>query len=111
MTEKEFEKYWKLHRDEILSSSEEYRRAKESFKMSSGSDLLLFGIPIVAGIVFINNFNLGNELLNWAASAAVTIVCFAMCVWIKGIITGSGSPGEVEEKIKQKEKSDKVSPQ
>lgn len=111
MTEKEFESYWKLHRDEILSSSEEYRRAKESFKISGGADLLLFGIPVVAGIVFINNFNLGNELLNWAASAAVTILCFAACVWIKSIATGSESPGEVEEKIRQREHNDKVSTQ
>ena len=36
--------------------------------------------------------------------AAVTIVCFAICVWIKSLITGSGSPDEVEAKIKEKEK-------
>ena len=46
MTEKEFEEYWKANRESILSKDEEYRRAKENFKMSSGSDMLLFGIPI-----------------------------------------------------------------
>lgn len=104
MTEKEFEEYWKANRESILSKDEEYRRAKDNFKMSNGSDMLLFGLPIVAGIVFMNNVHLGNELLNWIASAAVTIVCFAICVWIKSLITGSGSPDEVETRIKEKEK-------
>ena len=101
MTEKEFEKYWKANRESILQKDEEYQHAKENFKMSSGADMLLFGIPIVAGIVFMNNVHLGNELLNWVASAAITIVCFAICVWIKSMMTGSGSPDEVEEKIKE----------
>lgn len=102
MTEKEFEAYWKTHRNEILSKSEEYRRAKENLKMNSGSDLLLFGIPAVAGIVCINNIALANELLKWIVSAVVTILCFALCVWVKSIITGSESPDEVEQKIKQR---------
>lgn len=104
MTEKEFEEYWKANRESILSKDEEYRRAKDNFKMSNGSDMLLFGLPIVAGIVFMNNVHLGNELLNWIASAAVTIVCFAICAWIKSLITGSCLPDEVEARIKEKEK-------
>ena len=72
--------------------------------MSNGSDMLLFGLPIVTSILFINNVHLGNALLNWKASAAVTIVCFAICVWTKSLITGSGSPDEVEARIKEKEK-------
>ena len=106
MTEEEFEAYWKAPRDEILSHSEEYRRAKDNFKMNSGSDLLLFGIPIVAGIVCMNNIPLGNELLKWLASAIVTIVCFALCVWIKSVATGSGSPDEVEQKIKERTRNE-----
>lgn len=102
MTEKEFEEYWNKNRESILSKNEEYKHAKENFKMSNGSDWLLFGIPIVAGIVYINNVQLGNELLNWVASAAVTIICFVVCVWIKSLITGSKSPDETEKDIKQK---------
>lgn len=106
MTEKEFETYWKVHRDEILSQSEEYRRAKDNFKMNSGSDLLLFGIPIVAGIVCMNNIALSNELLKWLASAVVTIVSFALCVWVKSIAKGSSSPDEVEQKLKERTRQD-----
>ena len=104
MTDKEFDEYWKENREEILSRNEEYRRAKENFKMNSGADMLLFGIPIVVGIVFMNNINLGNELLNWIASAGITVVCFAVCVWIKSLVTGSGSPDEVEDNIKAMER-------
>lgn len=102
MTAKEFETYWKMHRDEILANDEEYQRAKESFRLNSGSDMLLFGIPIVSGIVCINNIPLANELLKWLASAVVTILCFALCVWIKSLITGSLSPDEVEGNIKER---------
>ena len=106
MTEKEFDAYWKEHRGSILSNDAEYRRAKENFKMSNGADMLIFGIPIVAGIVFMNNVHLGNELLNWLASALVTVVCFAICVWVKSLVTGSGSPDEVEEMIKKRIKKE-----
>lgn len=106
MTEKEFDTYWKEHRDSILSNDADYRRAKENFKMSNGADMLLWGIPIVAGIVFMNNMHFGNELLNWLASALVTIVCFALCVCVRSLATGSGSPDEVEEKIKERIKKE-----
>ena len=104
MTEKEFEDYWLSERKKVLSESEEYRMAKENFKMSTGADWLLFGIPIVAGIVAMSYFPLTNELLKWLASACVTIVCFALCVWVKSVTTGTGSPDEVEEKLKDKER-------
>lgn len=47
----------------ILEKNDEYRHAKENFKIHSGADLILFGIPVVAGIVSINNVPLQNELL------------------------------------------------
>lgn len=44
----------------ILEKNDEYRHAKENFKIHSGADLILFGIPVVAGIVSINNVPLQN---------------------------------------------------
>ena len=68
MTEKEFEKYWKDNRESILQKDEEYRHAKENFKMSNGADMLLFGIPIVAGIVFMKMCIWAtNCLIGWQA--------------------------------------------
>lgn len=104
MTDNEFETYWQTHRNDILAHDEEYRRAKENFKITSGSDLMLFGIPVATGIVCMNYAGFANELLNWLASAVATIVCFALCVWIKSAITGSESPDEVERKIKERTK-------
>lgn len=100
MTDIEFEKYWRENRIKILHHNEEYEHAKENFKISNGYDLLLFGIPVVAGAVFMNNVELSNELLLWLSSTFVTVLCFAICVWIKSIVTGSDSPDEVEERIK-----------
>lgn len=101
MTDKEFETYWKENRMTILDKNDEYRHAKENFKIHSGADLILFGIPIVAGIVSINNVPLQNELLKWVVSAVITIICFALSVWVKSLITGTVSPDEVEQRLKE----------
>ena len=101
MTDREFETYWKENRMTILEKNDEYRHAKENFKIHSGADLILFGIPVVAGIVSINNVPLQNELLKWIVSAVITIVCFALSVWVKSLITGTVSPDEVEQRLKE----------
>lgn len=106
MTEKEFETYWKAHRNEILNKDSDYIRAKEEFKMHNGADLLLFGLPIVAGIVFMNYIQFDREILSWLSSAAVTIITYVICVWVKGMISGVGSPDEVESRIKARKKKE-----
>lgn len=108
MTDKEFETYWKENRMTILERNDEYRHAKENFKIHSGADLILFGIPVVAGIVSINNVPLQNELLKWIVSAVITIVCFALSVWVKSLITGTVSPDEVEQRLKEAKRREMV---
>lgn len=92
----------------ILEKNDEYRHAKENFKIHSGADLILFGIPVVAGIVSINNVPLQNELLKWIVSAVITIVCFSLSVWVKSLITGTVSPDEVEQRLKETKRSEMV---
>lgn len=92
----------------ILEKNDEYRHAKENFKIHSGADLILFGIPVVAGIVSINNVPLQNELLKWIVSAVITIVCFALSVWVKSLITGTVSPDEVEQRLKETKRREMV---
>ena len=75
---------------------------------NSGADLILFGIPVVAGIVSINNVPLQNELLKWIVSAVITIVCFALSVWVKSLITGMVSPDEVEQRLKETKRREMV---
>lgn len=92
----------------ILEKNDEYRHAKENFKIHSGADLILFGIPVVAGIVSVNNVPLQNELLKWIVSAVITIVCFALSVWVKNLITGMVSPDEVEQRLKETKRREMV---
>ena len=108
MTDREFDTYWKENRMTILEKNDEYRHAKENFKIHSGADLILFGIPVVAGIVSINNVPLQNELLKWIVSAVITIVCFALSVWVKSLITGTVSPDEVEQRLKEAKRREMV---
>lgn len=108
MTDREFETYWKENRMTILEKNDEYRHAKENFKIHSGADLILFGIPVVAGIVSINNVPLQNELLKWIVSAVITIVCFALSVWVKSLITGTVLPDEVEQRLKETKRREMV---
>ena len=108
MTDREFDTYWKENRMTILEKNDEYRHAKENFKIHSGADLILFGIPVVAGIVSINNVPLQNELLKWIVSAVITIACFALSVWVKSLITGTVSPDEVEQRLKEAKRREMV---
>lgn len=103
-TEKEFEQYWKENRDRILQNDEEYKRAKENLKMTSGADWLLFAIPIVGAILFMDWVPIQKEMLKWVASAGIAILLFVVCVWIKSLSTADSNPEEIEEKTKQRAK-------
>lgn len=81
---------------------------EREFQDTLGADLILFGIPVVAGIVSINNVPLQNELLKWIVSAVITIVCFALSVWVKSLITGTVSPDEVEQRLKEAKRRELV---
>lgn len=101
MTEKEFDVYWTQNRERILKDNPDYARAKDSFKMKSGADWLLYAIPVVTGILFLENFTYFGELLRWVLSAVVTVVAFVLCVWVKSVTQGSQSPEEVEADIRR----------
>lgn len=101
MNEQEFEKKWRENRHNLLQNDAEWRQLQESYKMSSGADWLLFAIPVVAGIASFNYIPLTSEILKWLVSVAITIVCFALCVWIKALISGTKSADEIERRIKE----------
>lgn len=122
MTEKDFEQYWQKNRQNILQHNDCYKKATQGYKMTSGADYLLFGIPVATGIICIDYLPVQGEILKWACSAVITILCFALCVWIKSVLTASESPSDIEERVKkatrdiwekkmaekEKEKEDKV---
>ena len=102
MTNEQFEHYWQQHRNELLAQNGEYMDAKRNLGMHTGADWLLFGIPAIAGIMSFNWVNLSSELLRWAVSAVITIVCFVLCVWVKSVLSGDRSLDEIEADVKEK---------
>lgn len=102
MTNKEFEIYWKENRVSILLKDPEYRKATGSEKLSSGSDFLLFGIPVATGIAFMNYCTVESELLKWLLSAGVTIASFVICTIIKSMTSSATEPTDaIEQRVKK----------
>lgn len=101
MKDDAFELYWQSHRRELLSKNKEYREIEESYKMRTGFDWLLWAVPLVCGILAFKLVAGANEILNWLISAAVVIVTFLLCVWIKAALSGHRSLSEVEEDVKK----------
>lgn len=99
--EKDFEVLWKENRKHILESDPEYKKIVESYKMKSGADWLLFGIPVMAAIGILETSPFGRELFNWLAGVAAAVVTFAICVAVKSMITGNRSVSELEEDLKK----------
>lgn len=100
--DEEFERWWKENKNDILHEDSEYLRVENSYKIKSGADLLLFGIPVVAGIVVINYIPVDNEIIKWIISAVITIAVFLVCVWIKSTTIPGETLSEIEERLKNK---------
>lgn len=98
--EKEFEEIWNKKKAGILLQDKEYKETLDSYKMNGSTGILMFVIPVAAGLLFMNKVNIGHEIMKWVAGAAVTIVTFVVCVWVKSILTGGKSLSEIEQRIK-----------
>ena len=98
----EFESYWQAHKTSILMKDDEYREAVETYRISSGGDWLLFGIPVVAGIVSMQYIPITHEILRWAASILITIVVFAICVYVKSLSNPHRAISDIEADVKRK---------
>ncbi len=102
MTEKEFDTYWSAHKTQILNSDNTYQKAKSDYSTTGGADLLLYAVPVVAGILTMEYCTLDRELLRWLLCAGVVIISFVVCVWVKSLITDSQPPEAVEKQIRQR---------
>ena len=100
--EDKFEMLWLEKRKAILMGNEEYRKATEGYKMSSGADWLLLGMPIVAAIIVLDKSFFANEMLNWLLGAGVAAVMFVIAVAVKSFIIGARPVSEIEAEIKQR---------
>ena len=100
--EKEFEALWQKHKTRLLMDDTEYKEAIGAYNLKTGADWLLFGIPVVAGIVSVEYIPIQHEILRWIASVAIIVVVFAVCVWIKSLSHPHRAIGDIEADIKRR---------
>ena len=101
MTEQEFKTWWNANRREILKKNQDYIERENSYKIKGIGDLIIFLIPIVAGVLFLDSGIVKHEMLNWAASAVVVIICFLICVFIKSRTIPGETLFDIEERLKK----------
>ncbi len=89
------------NRKQLLAENEEYKQTLDGYKMKTGADWILFAIPVVAGIVSFNYIPIANELLRWLASVGVTVMVFAVCVFIKSTTIPGRTLEEIEKDVKK----------
>lgn len=99
---KEFEEYWKQHELQLINVSPKVlqEERKNSGKMNTAGDWLLFVIPLIAGIGFINTKLIANEMLNLICGMVIVVICFALEMLIRPYVTGKRSVAEIDQDIK-----------
>ena len=102
MKNEEFDDWWTANKTWVLMEDREYREAVETYKMKSGADWLLFGIPLVAGIVSLNYLPIAHEILKFLAAVAITIVVSVVCVYIKSLTNPHRAIADIENDVRQR---------
>lgn len=97
-----FENWWLSSKQRVLAEDREYREAVETYKMKSGADWLLFGIPVVTGILCVQHLPIQHEILRWVASIAITVVVFAICVFFKSLSHPHRPISDIEADVKKR---------
>ena len=100
--EKEFEQLWLENKTRLLNEDKEYRDAIATYGMTSGADWLLFGIPVATGIVCVECLPFQSEILKWVVSVVITVVVFAICVWVKSLSNPHRAIEDIEKDVKQR---------
>lgn len=99
---KEFEEYWKQHEQQLINVSPKVlqEERKNNGKMNTAGDWLLFVIPLIAGIGFMNTKLIANEMLNLICGMVIVVICFALEMLIRPYVTGKRSVAEIDQDIK-----------
>ncbi len=100
--EQQFEKAWQMHKHRLLMEDKEYQDAVNTYQMKSGADWLLFGIPVVAGIVSVEYIPISHEILRWGASILITVAVFVACVYVKSLSNPHRAISDIEEDVKRR---------
>ena len=98
----EFELKWLENKKRLLNEDPEYKKAVESYQMKSGADWLLFGIPVVAGIVSMQVIPIQHEILRWIVCIGITILVFVLCVMVKSMMNPHRAIEDIEADVKER---------
>lgn len=90
---KEFEDYWKTHEAALLRVAPKVLRDERANngKMNTAGDWLLFIIPIMAMVGFMNTDFIKKELLRFLVAMLIGIACFVFSVYIKPYVTANAT--------------------
>lgn len=97
-----FENWWLANKQQVLDEDREYHEVVESYKMKSGADWLLFGIPVLTGMLCVQFLPIHHEILLWVASIAITVVVFAVCVIVKSLSHPHRPISDIEADVKKR---------
>ena len=99
---KEFDNYWKTHEAALQRVAPKVLREERAGngKMNTAGDWLLFVIPIMAMVGFMNTNFIQKELPRFLVAMLIGIVCFVFSVYIKPYVTGKRSIVDIDADIK-----------
>ena len=78
--DEQFERLWYENKHRLLNNDREYREEVERYKMTSGADWLLFGIPAVVGIVSFEMITFESEMMRWGQCTYHYCHFYSKCV-------------------------------
>ena len=100
--DKTFENWWMANKQRVLSEDREYSDAVGTYKMTSGADWLLFGIPVVTGILCIEYVPIESEVLRWVVSFLAAVLVSVACVYVKSLSNPHRPIGDIEADVKKR---------
>ncbi|MGI6241988.1 MAG: hypothetical protein ACOYJK_00380 [Prevotella sp.] len=101
--EKEFENYWKHHQSALIQRAPQALKEERTNtgKMNTAGDWILFAVPIVAMVAFMNYGFFAKEMVNFLVSLIIGVVCFILSMLLKPYVTGKRNVVDIDEDIKR----------
>ncbi len=100
--EKEFEDYWKKHRDSLFLVAPKALQDEmnNTTKSNTAGDWLLYAVPIIVMVAFINAKLIKDEFLNFLVSMVLGILATLLSTWLKPYVTGKRRATDIDADIK-----------
>ena len=100
--EKEFEDYWKKHRDSLILAAPQALQEEMhgATQLNTAGDWLLYVVPIIVMVAFINAKVIQREILNFLVAVVVGIAATLVSMWLKPYVTGKRRVADIDADIK-----------